>query len=71
MNTNRGLTTEKGWLMPDSKPGDDDMLQSLEIDLEVAECGEILEAHGVTPTVELVTELWDWMESLRTTVGGA
>lgn len=49
---------------------DDELFRNMEIDLEVAHIGEILEAHGVTPTVELVTELWDWAESLRTAIAG-
>ena len=36
---------------------DDDAIETLEIDLEVADIGELLTAHGVTPTTELVTAL--------------
>lgn len=44
---------------------DDEILDELEVDLEVADIGEILEAHGVRPNAELVLALWDWMEALR------
>lgn len=45
---------------------DDEVLEKLEIDLEVADIGEILDAHGVAATYELVLDLWDWMEECRT-----
>lgn len=45
---------------------DDDAIERLEIDLEVAHIGEILERHGVAPTAGLVNELWDYAEELRT-----
>ena len=41
----------------------DDELERLEIDLEIADVGEILEAHGIAPTQELVVALWDWKEA--------
>lgn len=41
---------------------DEEALEALEIDLDVAECGEILEAHGVTPSPDLVVALWKWRE---------
>lgn len=44
---------------------DNTIIEAAEIDLEVAECGEILELHGVAPTVELVADLWDWLEQAR------
>lgn len=49
---------------------DDEIIRELEIDLEVAHIGEILESHGVTPTPHLVVELWDWAESLRNAKSG-
>lgn len=50
-------------------PDPDQALEALEIDLEVAEIGEILEAHGVPPEVELAAALWEWMERKRTAAG--
>ncbi len=47
---------------------DDDILAELEVDLEVADIGEILQAHGVRPNSDLVLAIWDWMEALRNTV---
>ena len=44
---------------------DDQEVEALEIDLEVAHIGEILERHGVAPTEEMVVELWTYMDSLR------
>lgn len=44
---------------------DDRELEALEIDLEVAHLGEILERHGVSPSAELVTELWNFVETKR------
>lgn len=44
---------------------DDRVLDALTIDLEVAHIGEILERHGVSPTAELVNELWEFLESKR------
>ncbi len=43
----------------------DEVLEALSIDLEVAHIGEILERHGVAPTEGLVTELWQFLESKR------
>lgn len=40
-------------------------IEAMEIDLEIGEVGRILEAHGVTPTWELVFALWCWMEVCR------
>ena len=45
---------------------DDEVLGALAIDLEVAHIGEILERHDVAPTADLVTELWQFLESKRT-----
>lgn len=49
------------------EPGEDDdrIIEAMAIDLEVAHIGEILERHGVPPTPELVTELWQYVEFLR------
>mgnify|MGYP000336079828 CR=1 FL=1 len=47
---------------------DDEVIRNMEIDLEIAHVGEILEAHGVAPTSELVTAIWDWAEQLRQAV---
>lgn len=44
---------------------DDRVLDALTIDLEVAHIGEILERHNVAPTADLVTELWQYLESKR------
>lgn len=44
---------------------DEKTVEALEIDLEVAHIGEILQRHDVAPTAELVTDLWEWAESLR------
>lgn len=44
---------------------DDRVLDALTIDLEVAHIGEILERHGVSPSADLVTELWEFLESKR------
>ncbi|MDP7729535.1 hypothetical protein [Mycobacterium sp. TY813] len=41
---------------------DDRAIEAFEIDLDVAACGEILTAHGVTPTAPLVTALWEWKQ---------
>lgn len=49
---------------------DDDIIQDMEIDLEIAHIGEILESHGVSPTAHLVVDLWDWAESLREAKAG-
>ncbi len=46
----------------DDWESDDEVLDGLEVDLEVAECGEILEAHGVSPTPDLVVALWQWKQ---------
>ncbi len=40
-------------------------LEGLEVDLDVAECGEILETHGIKPTVALVIALWEWKEDRK------
>ena len=45
---------------------EDRTLDALTIDLEVAHIGEILERHGVAPSADLVTELWEFLESKRT-----
>lgn len=42
-----------------------DALSAMEIDIEVADVGEILQRYGVSPTAEMVFELWHWMEMLR------
>lgn len=52
--------------MTDSSAYDNYVIQTLEIDLDVAECGDILQSHGVTPTADLVTQLWIWAENIRT-----
>lgn len=39
---------------------DDEVLDRLEIDLDIAQCGEILEAFGVHPDPCLVLALWTW-----------
>jgi hypothetical protein len=44
---------------------EDDAIESLEIDLKVADIGELLKKHGVAPTPELVTALWNWAEGKR------
>lgn len=44
---------------------DNPELQALEIDLEVAHIGEILEQHHVPPTSDLVHALWEWGVSIR------
>lgn len=46
-------------------PDDENEIRKLEIDLEVAHIGELLEQHGVSPTADLVHALWMWAESLR------
>lgn len=43
---------------------DDDVIESAEIDLEVAAIVEILEAHRVPWSPELATALWDLKEVL-------
>lgn len=43
----------------------DKVVEAMGIDLEVAHIGEILQRHEVSPTPELVTELWEWADSLR------
>ena len=47
-------------------PADSAALEGLAIDLEVAQCGDILLEHGVQPTPDLVQALWQWAEGLRT-----
>lgn len=49
---------------------EDESLEAMEIDLEIAEVGEILARHGVRPNPTLVTELWDWAETLRNQKAG-
>lgn len=50
--------------------GDDDAIERLEIDLEIADIGELLERHGIAPTPALVVALWEWKEArLRTNDG--
>lgn len=44
---------------------DEKTVEAMEIDLEVAHIGEILQRHGIAPISELVTELWEWAESVR------
>lgn len=46
-------------------PDEDEVLDALTIDLEVAHIGEILERHGVPPSADMVTELWQFLESKR------
>jgi len=46
-------------------PDDNEVLDALTIDLEVAHIGEILERHRVPPSADLVTELWEFLESKR------
>jgi cell wall-associated NlpC family hydrolase len=48
---------------------DEKTVEAMEIDLEVAHIGEILQRHGVAPTAELVTDLWEWAESVRGGIG--
>lgn len=43
---------------------DDDAIEGMEIDLEVAHIGEILERHGVPPIPDLVVELWEYTDTL-------
>ncbi len=58
---------------PISEPGkfhrivvsDEKTVEAMEIDLEVAHIGEILQRHDVAPTADLVTDLWEWANSLR------
>lgn len=47
---------------------DENVLEAMEIDLDVAGIGELLEKHGIPPTPELVHALWEWKES-RLAVG--
>jgi hypothetical protein len=49
----------------DHNDDDDRIIEAMAIDLEVAHIGEILERHGVPPTPALVTELWQYTETLR------
>lgn len=42
---------------------DDEVIENMEVDLEIADIGELLTAHGVTPTAELVVALWEWKEA--------
>lgn len=44
---------------------DNEVLDALTIDLEVAHLGEILVRHGVSPSADLVTELWNFVETKR------
>ena len=46
-------------------PDDNEVLDALTIDLEVAHIGEIRERYGVSPSADLVTELWQFLESKR------
>ena len=47
----------------DSSHDDKAVLERLEIDLEVADIGDILAAHGIHPHADLVVALWEWKES--------
>ncbi|XAL85131.1 hypothetical protein RSPPQCQH_CDS0080 [Mycolicibacterium phage phi1_186001] len=49
----------------------DEEIQRLEIDLEIADIGELLESHGITPTQELVIALWEWKEAKLRSTGDA
>ena len=53
----------------DSSYDFDEVLQTLEIDLEISDIGDILAAHSVTPTADLVLALWEWKEA-RVRAGG-
>ena len=44
---------------------DEKIVEAMEIDLEVAHIGEVLQRHNVDPAPELVIDLWKWAESLR------
>ena len=47
----------------DSSHDDQAVLERLEIDLEIADIGDILAAHGIHPTPNLVMAIWEWKES--------
>lgn len=47
----------------DSSHDDQAVLERLEIDLEVADIGDILAARGIHPRADLVVALWEWKES--------
>lgn len=53
----------------DSSHDDQAVLERLEIDLEIADIGDILAGHGVNPTPSLVIAIWEWKES-RVRAGG-
>ena len=42
---------------------DDETIETLEIDLEIADIIEILETNGIDPEPQLVMALWDWKET--------
>ena len=47
----------------DSSHDDQAVLERLEIDLEIADIGDILAAHGLFPAPSLVVALWEWKEA--------
>lgn len=47
----------------DSSHDEEAVLDRLEIDLEIADIGDILAAHGINPTPDLVMAIWEWKES--------
>lgn len=53
----------------DSSHDDQAVLERLEIDLEVADIGDILTAHGIHPSPSLVVALWEWKDA-RLRAGG-
>lgn len=44
---------------------DDEVIESLEIDLDIAECGEVLMRYGIEPNPALVVALWEWKQGDR------
>lgn len=50
---------------------DDEVIDEMEIDLEVAHIGELLARHGAEPSIDLVLAIWDWAESLRQVAEGS
>jgi hypothetical protein len=54
------LLLEHAFTLGEHAVSDDELIERAEIDLEVADIGELLTRYGIEPTAQLVTALWNW-----------